>query len=130
MAGAPVVLLVEDHPDTAEIVREVLEQAGYAVVTYDGGRGALDAVALHRPAVVVLDLRLPDLDGREVLRGLAGLPAGGPGVVVVTSSPELLSEADRALAGAVVDKPFALADLLRAITGARRPEPPAGGPTS
>src|SRR2546430_9885789 len=65
---ARTVLVVDDDPKIVALVRAYLVNAGYDVVTAHDGREALDAVAAHRPALVVLDLMLPELDGLEVTR--------------------------------------------------------------
>jgi DNA-binding response OmpR family regulator len=62
------VLIVEDEPMVAEVVERYLRRDGYDVSTVQDGREALDQFARVRPDLVVLDLMLPGLDGREVCR--------------------------------------------------------------
>ena len=68
--GDPVVLLVDDDAAVRRSVAEGLELEGFEVVLASGGRAALAALEAVTPAVVVLDLAMPDLDGLEVLRRL------------------------------------------------------------
>jgi two-component system phosphate regulon response regulator PhoB len=68
------VLIVEDEPDLAELVRFHLAQAGYAVEVAHSGRAGLDAIRRARPALVVLDLMLPDLSGTDVCREVRSDP--------------------------------------------------------
>jgi two-component system, OmpR family, alkaline phosphatase synthesis response regulator PhoP len=64
------VLVVEDEPKIAQLARDYLEHAGFHVVTVGDGRSALKAAARDRPDLIVLDLRLPDIDGLDVTRAL------------------------------------------------------------
>jgi two-component system, OmpR family, alkaline phosphatase synthesis response regulator PhoP len=64
------ILLVEDEPKIAHLARDYLEHSGFRVLVTGDGRGALRAVARERPELIVLDLRLPDMDGLDVARAL------------------------------------------------------------
>ena len=64
------ILVVDDDAKIVRLVRTYLEREGYAVVTAADGPAALDAIETHRPALVVLDLMLPELDGRAVIRAV------------------------------------------------------------
>lgn len=79
------VLIVDDHPSFRTSARRVLEDAGYEVVgeAQDGHSGLAAARAL-RPAVILLDVQLPDLDGFEVALRLTA--EADPPAVVLTSS--------------------------------------------
>jgi len=62
------ILLVDDEPNILELARLYLEREGYRVATVGDGRAALERVAQEPPALMVLDLMLPGLDGYEVCR--------------------------------------------------------------
>ena len=64
------ILLVDDEPNIVQLARMYLERDGYRVEAAGDGRAALDAVTRLRPALVVLDIMLPELDGLEVCRCL------------------------------------------------------------
>ncbi len=64
------ILVVDDDAKIVRLVRTYLERDGFAVVTAADGPTALDAIERHRPALVVLDLMLPELDGRAVIRAV------------------------------------------------------------
>jgi len=64
------ILVVDDEPNIVELARMYLQQAGYRVESAADGRQGLSQARALRPALVVLDLMLPDLDGWEVCRRL------------------------------------------------------------
>ena len=67
-ASVPTILVVEDESSIASFVALYLKNAGYLVKTAATGGDALAQVALEKPALVVLDLMLPDIDGIEVCK--------------------------------------------------------------
>ncbi|MEJ2486564.1 MAG: response regulator transcription factor [Anaerolineales bacterium] len=69
MAGE-LVLLVDDEPSIIQLARMYLEQAGFRVEAVGNGKAALEAVRTYDPALVVLDVMLPEMDGFEVCRRL------------------------------------------------------------
>src|ERR1700681_2708444 len=68
---AELVLIVDDSERNARLVRDVLEQAGMRTLTAATAFEGLSLARAHRPDVVLMDLRLPDLDGGEATRRLA-----------------------------------------------------------
>jgi DNA-binding NarL/FixJ family response regulator len=90
---ATTVLIVDDHPSFRTSARRVLEDAGYEVIgeAQDGESGLVAARSL-RPAVVLLDVQLPDLDGFEVT--LALLREDNAPDVILTSSRDSSDFAD------------------------------------
>lgn len=79
------VLIVDDHPSFRTSARRVLEDAGYRVIgEAEDGRSALDAAEALRPAVVLLDVHLPDIDGFEVALRLTA-DDEAPAVVLTSS---------------------------------------------
>ena len=70
VSSAPTILLVEDDLNLRGIWEALIEAAGYQVVAVEDGLQALQAFEAHRPALVVLDLLLPEMDGWEVCRQL------------------------------------------------------------
>ena len=67
---APVVLSVDDHPATLYARDRILRDKGFVVANATSGKAALDLAERLRPDVILLDIRLPDIDGREVCRRL------------------------------------------------------------
>lgn len=68
------ILLVEDDDDTRNLNRLILEMGGYTVLEAADGREALRVAAAARPALVLMDLNLPGMDGRETARRLREAP--------------------------------------------------------
>jgi CheY-like chemotaxis protein len=66
----PVVLSVDDHPATLYARDRILRDKGFVVANATSGKAALDLAERLRPDVILLDIRLPDIDGREVCRRL------------------------------------------------------------
>jgi len=64
------ILVVDDEPQIQRFLRPALEAAGYDVVEAQNGADALRAAATAAPALVILDIGLPDMDGKDVIRAL------------------------------------------------------------
>ena len=120
--SAPRVLVVEDDPNVRGLLQTLLEVEGYAVVTASDGMDGLGRAASASPALVLLDLVMPDLGGARVLERLRDDPVLSQiPVIVVTGHEDALPDV-RAVLGAdnVFLKPFAVAELLArvgAVTG-------------
>ena len=80
------ILVVEDEAHVRELVSYTLQGAGYRVRAVDDGRSALEAAAHSPPDMVVLDIRLPDIDGWEVCRRLRA--ASDVPILIVTALVE------------------------------------------
>ena len=88
------VLVVEDDGATRAVLRRALEKEGWKVSEAENGRVGLERVAAETPALILLDLMMPEMDGFEFLDGLrAGHPVSPPPVVVITA--KTLSDAER-----------------------------------
>jgi DNA-binding response OmpR family regulator len=121
----PVVLLVDDDPAIRRTLAIGLELEGFAVVPASGGRAALEAAAQVRPAAMLLDLTMPDLDGLEVLTRLRA--SGDDVPVCVLSARDDVD--DRVLglqhgADDYVVKPFALEEVVARLHALLRRRPP------
>jgi CheY-like chemotaxis protein len=67
-SGRPLVLVVDDDPRVRELLELLLRADGYRVIAAADGAAALEAVAAHAPRAVLVDLRMPGMDGTEVCR--------------------------------------------------------------
>ena len=112
----PTVLFVDDEPLIRELGRTVLEQEGFTVVTADDGDTGVAAYAAHRPALVVMDVTMPRLSGREAFLRIRALDPAAR----VLFSTGYTSEDVASLPGpvGVLAKPYRPADLLAAVSGA------------
>jgi CheY-like chemotaxis protein len=110
-AASPLILVVDDMADTRRLMRRVLERAGFQVVEAATGELAIEAIARERPALVVLDLRLPGMSGFDVARWVRQHddPAIARTMLLACSAsvqPEVQREAQDAGCDAFEGKPF------------------------
>jgi CheY-like chemotaxis protein len=123
------VLVIEDNPQDRELVEAFLDPTRYEVQTAEGGGLGLSAASAHPPDIILLDLRLPDLDGYEVCRQLRKWPETQRiPIVIITASDDLTLNRHAYAAGAqaCLPKPFrkeALVAVMEAVlagSGGRR----------
>lgn len=114
------VLVVDDEPQLLRALRINLSARGFDVAVAATGTEALALAARHRPDVVVLDLGLPDMDGRTVLDGLRGWTSVP--VIVLSARTDALDKVDALDAGAddYVTKPFGMEEFLARLRAAVR----------
>jgi DNA-binding response OmpR family regulator len=125
------VLLVEDETDIVSPLVKALEREGYAVAHATTGKDAVRAATREEPAIVILDLGLPDMDGLDVCRKLRD--AGYPGaVLMLTARARELDKVVGLDAGAddYLAKPFGLAELLARLRALLRRTPVNGAAAS
>ncbi len=117
------ILVVEDEPDICELVRYNLERAGYKVVEAHDGEAALALARSEQPALVILDLMLPEADGMEICRILRGRPETAALPIVMLTAKA--AEVDRVLglelgADDYVTKPFSPRELVARVRAVLR----------
>ena len=117
------VLIIEDDPIARKLLRVVIESEGMNVIDAEKGRVGLAKLAKAQPDVVILDLGLPDMDGKEVLRRLrewSDIP-----VLILSSHEEIDDKVDALDCGAqdYVTKPFNAKELLARLRVAFRSKP-------
>jgi DNA-binding response OmpR family regulator len=127
------ILVVEDDPDIADLVARYLEREGYLVERAASGREGLNLVAAKPPALLILDLMLPEVDGLEVCRLVRGTErtAAIP-IIMLTARAE---ESERIVglevgADDYIAKPFSPNELVARVRAllrrTQRSAPPAG----
>jgi CheY-like chemotaxis protein len=108
------ILVVDDDSETRAVERQLLGDNGYRVVEARDGAEAMWFIQHDPPALIVLDVHMPDVDGpsfaRELRMSLRHVP-----LVIVTGARDPRAEADRCNAEAFLAKPFDAADLLRVV---------------
>jgi CheY-like chemotaxis protein len=100
-AGTRDVLVVEDDPATRDVLRRSLERQGWSVTEAENGQAGIEAIRQRPPALILLDLMMPVMDGFEFLAELRQNPAWDPTPVVVLTSKDLNPEERAALSGKV-----------------------------
>jgi len=108
------VLIVDDDVETLAVERQLLAENGFRVVEAHDGAEALRVVQDDPPAVVVLDVQMPGMDGpsfaRELRMALRRVP-----LVILTGVPDPRHEADRCNAEAYLSKPFDAQELVSVV---------------
>lgn len=116
----PRILVIDDEPQIQRFLKPALSAAGYETIAALTGKDGLKAAATKSPDVVLLDLGLPDMDGKLVLQDLRGWSKAP---VIVLSARDLEAEKIAALdlgADDYVNKPFAIGELLARLRAALR----------
>src|SRR3954466_15537478 len=124
------ILVVDDDAKIVRLVRTYLERDGFSVVTAADGPAALDAIETHRPALVVLDLMLPELDGRAVIRAVRrDEEAGRTPIIIVSARGSTLDRIAGLEDGAddYLPKPFSPAELVLRVKSILRRSAGGGG---
>jgi CheY-like chemotaxis protein len=113
----PLILIVDDTVDNRIVFATVLEHAGFEVLTAATGHDALEQARRHRPALVVLDLKMPDLNGDEVMRRLDADPATADIPTIVATADDAYTPARARADGfcAYVRKPVLPRHLRQAV---------------
>jgi CheY-like chemotaxis protein len=118
-ASEPTVLVVEDDPDLGELFGEVIEAAGYRVEHARDGREALQHLkqSPHRPHLILLDMRMPNMDGEQFRRAqeadadLADIP-----VVVTSADTNVIETVANMNVEAFLPKPVNRSELVATIS--------------
>ena len=114
--GPPLIVLVDDDEGVREVCTDGLREAGYLVEAFARGDDALRAVARMTVAVLVVDWRMPGLDGAEVTRRARALTPG-LAVLMITGNPgEAAEPARSAGVDLLLKKPFDVTELVSAVT--------------
>lgn len=114
----PLVLIVEDHEDTRDMLRIILELEGYAILEVADGLEAVEVAVRERPDLVLIDGNLPKLDGLSATRqmhqheSLCSMP-----IVALSGhdSPEFRAAARSAGCAASISKPLDFAELISTL---------------
>ena len=122
------VLIIDDEPSVADALRVILEDEGFSVALAANGRDGLAEARRAPVAVTVTDLRLPDMDGLEVIGAFR--EGGLGGAVILTTSygtPEIFARARTLGAVGAIAKPFLPSEILQlrkdALAGEQTCEP-------
>ncbi|HWU02661.1 MAG TPA: response regulator transcription factor [Novosphingobium sp.] len=114
------ILVVDDEPGILRALRSALRAVGHVVSVASDGNAAIATVTVENPDVILLDLGLPDMDGKDVISQLRGQCATP--IIVISArhaEEEKIAALDRG-ADDYVDKPFVLGELLARVRAALR----------
>lgn len=113
------VYVVDDEEPVRKALKLMLSVSGYAVTTFDSGASLLNVAEALVPGALLLDIRMPDMDGLEIQRHLAGRDIALP-IIVMTGHGDLAVAGSALQGGAVafLEKPFAKATLIQALDAA------------
>lgn len=119
----PILLLVEDEPDTADLVALIMKERGFLVVHAADGQDAMDKIALMPPpSLVLLDIQLPHVDGITILETIRATPDWQDVPVVMltaVSDPDQVRKLAALKIQDYVLKPFKRETLLRYLDRSR-----------
>jgi two-component system cell cycle response regulator DivK len=112
------ILVVEDHEDNRQILRDLLASAGYDMIEAGNGEEGVAAAAAERPDLILMDIQLPILDGYEATRRIKAEPDLKAIPIIVVTSYALSGDEEKARAAgcdAYVAKPYSPRQLLARI---------------
>ena len=110
------ILVVDDEHSIVEFLATFLQEEGYQVVTAHNGEEGLDGLAVTRPAVVLCDVMMPVLDGREMCRRMQANPKYRSIPFVFMSAVSRASNFSECNYAALLPKPFDLDEVLAIVT--------------
>ena len=112
----PTILIAEDELSIATLLRDMLEDEGYAVVLAQNGKEALEILSTTRPALVLTDVMMPIVDGIALCRAIQADPAHQAIPVIVMSAIVDRSATDGCRAIGFLKKPFDVQNVIDTIT--------------
>jgi CheY-like chemotaxis protein len=108
------VLVVDDEAALREAVAVLLRDEGYAVLTATDGRAALSVLATEAPDLVLMDVMMPGMDGREAYLAMRAHPNGRAIPIVLSSAAADPAGLDPSISG-FLPKPFDIDELLQLV---------------
>jgi DNA-binding response OmpR family regulator len=110
----PIILVVDDDAAILSTVTDILASEGWNAVGVASGQEAVASLRTQRPAVILLDMRMPGMDGWTVARHAREIVPGVP-IVVMTAAENAARWADEVAAEAYLAKPFDIDELLARV---------------
>lgn len=118
MTGAPRrILVVDDDESIRQFIEMALADRGYEIVTAEHGRAALERIEAGRPDLILLDMRMPVMDGWAFAQAYRKAPGPHAPVVVLTAARDAEQSANQIVADAFLPKPFDLRSLHDIVAG-------------
>ncbi len=111
------IMVVDDEPDTVDLVKLVLETEGFEVMTAYSGRECLEKIAIEKPDAVLLDIMMPEMDGWEVFKKIKEIDRALPVAMLTVRNQDI----DKMLglhvlkADDYITKPFGRKELVERV---------------
>jgi len=115
-----VALIIEDHPDNMALISFILEKNGYQSIQAVRGVEGVAMAIEQRPAFIILDIQLPDIDGLEVARRIRASEVDGSIPIIAMTSYAMLGDKETVLASGCdgyIEKPI---DVVRVMDQIRQ----------
>ena len=109
------ILVIDDDPTILDVLVEALTDEGYTVRTGRNGHEALAAMSEKRPALMCLDMQMPDMNGADVIHAIQGTPLADIPIAIITAQPEKAQPFLRLNNVQYIPKPFDISILLAVI---------------
>jgi CheY-like chemotaxis protein len=114
----PRVLLAEDNDENIVVMQEYITRHGYEVVPVKTGTGAVAAAAELHPAIILMDIQMPEMDGLDAIARIRAMPALDSIPIIALTALAMPGDRERCLAAGANDylsKPIGLRELIRVI---------------
>jgi CheY-like chemotaxis protein len=114
------ILVAEDNVVNRELITEMLEAADYRVIQAFDGEDALTLLGMHQPDIVLLDLQMPRLDGRETVRRIRENPDWSDLTVIACTAYAMHGDREEILNcgfNGYISKPVSMPELMKVLAG-------------
>lgn len=115
MKPTPCILIIDDDEGILEFIGEALTDEGYQVMTTTNGAEALERIAQSPPDLILLDMRMPVMDGWQFAQAYRETPGPHAPIIVITAARDAAASAAEIGAEGYLAKPFSLDDLSRVV---------------
>lgn len=122
------VLVVEDNSDNLRLITYALHRCGYEVIAAETGLKGVDLAIAERPAFIIMDINLPDIDGLEATRRIRRSGANGTIPIIAITSYAMAGDMDMVLAAGCTGyfekpiDPLTIMNKIHALLGIEEPE--------
>ncbi len=115
MTSVARVLVIDDDRDIREFVKAILLDEGYEVVTAENGSNALNILNQYKPDLILLDMRMPIMDGWAFSKAYRQMYPNQAPIVVLTAATDAAQFANQINADSYLSKPFDLVELIDVV---------------
>lgn len=112
MSEQQFVLIIEDAPEIAEIFAEILQSQGFSTQIVSDGAVALQILTMRKPTLILLDMHLPNVSGRDVLMQIRADPELNKTKVIAVTADALIANSIEDMADLVLIKPVSYSQII------------------